>query len=201
MKTFYTTLIFALVTVAANAATVSISWSITTGVYRLEDRTLSPLSNGTATAGDGTLIQLGYYSLASLANPFAGSWVTLASTTMGDDGIELPGKFGTTTILGGTPFPAPAVGTPLAVRFFDGTSEASSSYFNAVANTAGAWNFVAPNDPAPTITIVIDKDPNIKFQSVGGAFSTQIAVPEPSALILASVALSFSLLTRRRQKN
>lgn len=201
MKTFYTTLIFAIATVAANAATVAINWSITTGIYRLENKTLSPLSNGTAAAGDGTLIQLGYYSLASLANPFAGSWVTLASTTMGDDGIELPGKFGTTTILGGTPFPAPAVATPLAVRFFDGTSEAGSSFFNAVSHTGGAWNFVAPNDPAPSITIVIDKDPNIKFQSVGGAFSTQLAVPEPSAILLASVALSLSVMTRRRQKN
>ena len=198
MKTFYTTLIFAIATVAANAATVSINWSIATGVYRLENKTLSPLSNGTAAAGDGTLIQLGYYSLASLANPFAGSWVTLASTTMGDDGIEQPGKFGTTTILGGTPFSAPAVGTPLAVRFFDGTSEASSSYFNAVANTGGAWNFVAPNDPAPAITIVIDKDPNIKFQSVGGAFSTQLAIPEPSSFLLASLALSLSVVVRRR---
>jgi hypothetical protein len=88
----------------------------------------------------------------------------------------------------------------LAVRFFDGTSEASSSYFNAVANTGGTWNFVAPNDPAPTITIVIDKDPNIKFQSVGGAFSTQLAVPEPSSILLVSVALSLSVMTRRRQK-
>jgi hypothetical protein len=120
---------------------------------------------------------------------------------MGDDGVELAGKFSTSSILGASPFPAPAAGTPLAVRFFDGTSEVSSSYFNAVSNTSGAWNFIAPTDPSPVINIVIDKDSNIKFQAVGGAFSTQIAVPEPSTSILASIAMTASILIRRRQKN
>lgn len=201
MKTFYATLMFAITTLAANAATVVINWSVTTDPIRvLLDKTSTPLSPGTSASGDGTLLQLGYYSLATVSNPFRGSWVTLASTTMGDDGVELAGKFSTSSILGASPFPAPSAGTPLAVRFFDGASVETSSYFNAVSNTSGAWNFIAPTDPSPIINIVIDKDTNIRFEAVGGAFSTQLAVPEPSSFLLASMALSFSVLVRRRHK-
>lgn len=201
MKAFYTTLIFTITALAANAATVVINWSVTTDPIRvLLDKTSTPLSSGTGASGDGTLLQLGYYSLATVSNPFRGSWVTLASTTMGDNGVELAGKFSTSSILGASPFPEPSVGTPLAVRFFDGASEATSSYFNAVSNTSGAWNFIAPTDPSPIINIVIDKDTSIRFEAVGGAFSTQLAIPEPSTMILTSVALATSVLTRRRQK-
>jgi hypothetical protein len=201
MKTFYATLIFTITALAANAATVVINWSVTTDPTRvLLDKTSTPLSSGSSASGDGTLLQLGYYSLATVSNPFRGSWVTLASTTMGDDGVELAGKFFTSSILGASPFPEPSVGTPLAVRFFDGASEETSSYFNAVSNTSGAWNFIAPTDPSPVINIIIDKDSNIKFQAVGGVFSTQIAVPEPSTSILASIAITASMLIRRRQK-
>jgi len=192
---------FAFTTLAANAATVVINWSVTTDPIRvLLDKTSTPLSSGTSASGDGTLLQLGYYSLATVSNPFRGSWVTLASSTMGDDGVELAGKFSTSSILGAPPFPAPSVGTPLAVRFFDGASVETSSYFNSVSNTSGAWNFIAPTDPSPVINIVIDKDTNIRFEAMGGAFSTQLAVPEPSPFLLASMALSFSVLIRRRQK-
>jgi hypothetical protein len=199
MKTTFLFLCYAMSSVAANAATVAINWSVTTDPIRvLLDKNSTPLSAGTGAAGDGTLVQLGYYTLATVSNPFTGSWVSLASSTMGDNGVEIAGKFSTTTILGATPFAAPSVGTPLAIRFFDGVSVATSSYFNAVANTSGAWNFIAPTDPAPVINIVIDKDTNIKFQAVGGAFSTQLAVPEPSSMLLVSVALSMTIMKRRR---
>lgn len=200
MKTFYSALIFTISTLAADAATVVINWSVSSNPSALLlDSNSIPLSAGSPAAGDGTLVQLGYYDQAIITNPFRGNWVVLASTTMGDVGLEVSGRFSTTTILGGTPFAEPSAGTPLAIRFYDGTSEATSTYFNAVGNTSGVWNFVTPSDPAPVMNIVIDKVSGIKFQS-GDVFKTQIAIPEPSSLLLASVALSFSVLTRRRQK-
>lgn len=200
MKTIYSALIFTITALAADAATVAINWSVSSNPSALLlDSNSNPLSAGSAATGDGTLVQLGYYDQAIITNPFRGNWVVLASTTMGDDGLEVSGRFSTTTILGGTPFPEPSAGTPLAIRFYDGTSVGTSTYFNAVGNTSGGWNFVTPSDPAPVMNIVIDKVSGIKFQS-GDVFKTQIAIPEPSSLLLASVALSFSVLNRRRQK-
>jgi len=186
---------------SAQAATVIVNWSVASNPSALLlDSVSNPLSAGSAASGDGTLVQLGYYDQAIIANPFRGNWVILASTAMGDAGLEIAGRFSTTTILGGTPFAEPPSGTPLAIRFYDGTSEATSTYFNAVGNTNGGWNFVPPSDPASVMNLVIDKVSGIKFQS-GDVFKTQIAIPEPSAILLAAVALSFSVLSRRRQKN
>ena len=200
MKTFYSAMIFTITTLAADAATVVINWSVSSNPSALLlDSTSNPLSAGSAATGDGTLVQLGYYDQAIITNPFRGNWVVLASTTMGDAGLEASGRFSTTTILGGTPFAEPSTGTPLAIRFYDGTSVATSTYFNAVGNTSGGWNFVKPLDPAPVMNIVIDKVSGIKFQS-DDVFKTQIAIPEVSSLLLVSIALSFSLLSRHRQK-
>lgn len=199
MKTIYTAIIFLVGIVAANAATIVINWSVSAD-RTLQDITATPLSAGTGSPGNGTLVQLGYYSFATLTNPFSGTWVSLAATTIGDDGIEVPGRFSTSSILGGA-FSAPSVGMPLAIRFYDGTSVASSLHFNAASNTNGTWSFVAPSDPAPTMNLVIDKSSGIVFQSgVVGAFSTQLTIPEPSAMVLFLVGFSIITLNRRRHK-
>lgn len=158
MKTLYTTLsITSLLICCSQAASVIINWSVTSDPTRnLENRVALPLSAGSSALGDGTLVQLGYYSSATQASPFSGIWVTLATTSIGDDLVDVSGKFATTSTLIGGAFAAPAVGTPLAVRFFDGVSVATSSYFNAVSDSSGGWNFVAPTDPTPNINIVID---------------------------------------------
>ncbi len=189
--------------ITANAATVVINWSVTTEPgRRLVDRSFSPLSSGTGAAGDGTLVQLGYYDAATPAKPFIGKWVTLDSTTMGDDGIEEFGKFATSSTLGDEPFLAPAVGTPLAIRFFDDVSIGQSTYFNAASNTDGSWNFLAPDDPATVIDMVIDKAGGVVFRSRFFPFTTSIhvPVPEPTASLLAALGLSMVFLRRRRGK-
>lgn len=201
MKTLFTILSIASLQVCSSrAASITINWSVTSDPTRnLENRIALPLSAGSSVAGDGTLIQLGYYSSATQATPFSGSWVTLATTSMGDDSIDISGKFTTTTILGDGAFIAPSVGTPLAVRFFDGISVATSSYFNVVSNTSGGWNFIAPIDPTPNINIVIDKTAGVVFQSGEvGAFQTSLAVPEPSSSLLIGIAATSLLLRRRR---
>ena len=202
MKSLFTILSFASLQVCSiQAASVIINWSVTSDPTRnLENHIALPLSAGSAATGDGTLVQLGYYSSATQVTPFAGTWVTLATTSMGDDSVNISGKFATTSTLVGGAFAAPSVGTPLAIRFFDGVSVGTSSYFNAVSNISGGWNFVAPTDPTLSLNMVIDKTSDIVFQSGEvGAFQTRLAIPEPSSLLLIGVATSTLLLRRRRE--
>jgi hypothetical protein len=187
---------------SANAASLIVNWSMTPSDGRqLTNRTASPLSAGSALSGDGTLLELGYYSMASVSDPFAGSWTILSTSTMGDDGIEVAGRFSTSSILGGGALPGLTSSTPLAIRFYDGTSVANSTYFNAVSNTSGSWNYITPNDPSPVLNLAIDKGASIVFQNgLSGTFSTQIAIPEPSAILLCFLGAAISLLSRHRKK-
>lgn len=198
MKTSFTVLCLLLLVITANAASLVINWSMNpSDGRRLVNRTASPLSAGTTASGDGTLLELGYYSMASISNPFSGDWMVLASSSIGDDGVEVAGRFSTTTILGTSVFPSLTTSTPLSIRFYDGTTVANSSYFNAVSNSNGSWNYVVPTDPAPVLNLAIDKLPTIVFESVGpGAFSTVLPIPEPSHILLVVVG-GFIAVSRR----
>lgn len=201
MKTQLCIFVLAASIAGVDAATLLINWSVTTvDVRRLTNRTSSPLSAGTSLPGDGTLLELGYYSMASVSNPFGGLWVVLATSTIGDDGVEIAGSFSTKSILGPSSDPFLTTNTPLSIRFYDGTSVANSSYFNAVSNTSGAWNYVVPTIPTPAINIVIDKTNEIVFQDGGsGAFRTVLPIPEPSISVLAVIG-GLVALTRRTRK-
>jgi hypothetical protein len=201
MKTLFS--IFGVVaTVAgADAASILVNWSVTTvDVRRLTNRTSSPLSAGTSAPGDGTLLELGYYSSASVSNPFQGSWTVLATSTTGDDGMNVAGSFSTKSILGPSSDLLLTTTTPLAIRFYDGTSVGNSTYFNAVSNTSGAWNYIVPSSPSPVINIVIDKTNDVVFQDGGsGAFRTVLPIPEPSMTTLTMIGGLFALIRRRRK--
>lgn len=201
MKTLFRILSVAVLVAGADAASVLVTWSVTTvDVRRLTSRTSSPLSAGTSASGDGTLLELGYYSSASVSNPFQGFWTVLATSTIGDDGMNVAGSFSTKSILGPSNDPSLTTSTPLAIRFYDGTSVGNSTYFNAVSNTSGAWNYIAPTTPSPVINIVIDKTNNIVFQDGGsGAFRTVVPIPEPSHMILIAVGGLVALSRRRRE--
>lgn len=201
MKTLFNILSFVASIVGADAASILVNWSVTTeDVRQLVDRTSSPLGAGTAAPGDGTLLELGYYSSASISNPFQGSWTVLATSTIGDDGMGVAGSFSTKSILGASSDPLLTTGTPLAVRFYDGTSVGGSTYFNTVSNTSGAWNYITPTSPSPVINIVIDKTNDVVFQDGGsGAFRTVLPIPEPSIVGL-SLLGSFLVLVRRSRK-
>lgn len=199
MKTLFSILSVVASVAWADAASILVNWSVTTvDMRRLTNRTSSPLSSGTSAPGDGTLLELGYYSSASVSNPFQGSWTVLATSTTGDDGMNVAGSFSTKSILGPSSDPLLITTTPLAIRFYDGRSVGTSTYFNAVSNTSGAWNYIVPTSPSPVINIVIDKTNDVVFQDGGsGAFRTVLAIPEPSMAILTMIGGLFTLVRRR----
>ena len=199
MKTLFSILSVVASVAWADAASILVNWSVTTvDMRRLTNRTSSPLSAGTSAPGDGTLLELGYYSSASVSNPFQGSWTVLATSTTGDDGMNVAGSFSTKSILGPSSDPLLITTTPLSIRFYDGRSVGTSTYFNAVSNTSGAWNYIVPTSPSPVINIVIDKTNDVVFQDGGsGAFRTVLAIPEPSMAILTMIGGLFTLVRRR----
>lgn len=198
MKTHFFLICILLSPAISSAASLVINWSMEpSDGRRLTNRTASPLSAGTSISGDGTLLELGYYSMATTSNPFAGSWMVLSASSIGDDGIEVAGRFSTSTILGAGTFPGLTTSTPLSIRFYDGTSVANSTYFNAVSNVTGTWNYIIPNDPAPILNLTISKDFSV-FQGETGDYRTTIPIPEPSQMLL--VVGGFIALLRRRRE-
>ena len=178
----------------ANAASVTIQWSTNS---LLQGNGLSSLGPGTSADGDGALLQLGYFSNATLASPFAGHWIVLATGTVGDQGVDQAGLFSISTILTDGPFAQPAVGTPLGVRFFDGTSEAASSFYNTAVNNDGSGLWVSPADPAPSITLTLSKAASALEAGEINGFRTTIPVPEPGTAALCLLSLGALLCNRR----
>lgn len=187
----------------------------------------SPLING-----DGAILQLGYYSSATVGNNFLGTWIPLTGegslntggstdsvggttfndTTIGDavnDGGAGAGQFalslkfdaGVSNTFNSLPG---ATTIPLAIRIYNGTTIASSTHFNVVSRDAWLWQ--TPAEPAPfppTIAISLDQ-PGLEWESIAvngqapsTAFTTSIAVPEPSSVFLFGLGLA-SLISRRR---
>ncbi len=204
MKTLPMLCLFAVaISPHAQAASVYLKSATLAGVT-LQDASGNPLSAGSSLAGDGTLLEFGYYSAATSATPFAGIWnaltvpdsAGLVVTTIGDappwpNGFFSMGLHLDTTLPG-----FPADGTPIALRFYDGKTRKNSVAFNAVANTSGKWNL---DLTAEQTVISIGPDPNIVWQ--GGpvsAFRTTIPIPESGAAALLATALAAALLVRRR---
>lgn len=174
----------------------------------LKDLNGTSLTAGTPADGDGTILQLGYYTAATTSAPFAGEWVAMTGsgisyqTTIGDSGNNPNGTFKIEVLFtqGSYLFIEPAVGTPLALRYYNSTSLAASTYFNAVTNTTGVFNWVAPADPTSTAML------NLGLSSVGivwqdgsgSAFRTTIPIPEPSSSALLAL-LSLGVMAVRRR--
>lgn len=174
----------------------------------LKDLNGTSLTAGTPADGDGTILQLGYYTAATTTAPFAGEWVAMTGsgisyqTTIGDSGNNPNGTFKIEVLFtqGSYLFIEPAVGTPLALRYYNSTSLAASTYFNAVTNTTGVFNWVAPADPTSTAML------NLGLSSVGivwqdgsgSAFRTTIPIPEPSSSALLAL-LSLGVMAVRRR--
>jgi len=189
----------------------------------LRDSQLNPLTAGTTADGDGAVIQLGYYSQATAANNFLGTWVPLSGqgslntgpvdgsspsigynqTSIGDinasaDGagtfaLSLTFTTGSATI--GNSLPG-STSIPLAIRFYNGTSIANSTEFNVVS--ADQWLWQTPSDNPPLVTISLSES-NLEW--LGGAASAfKTAVPEPSTAVLAMMS-GCALILRRRRRN
>lgn len=200
--TFFAFASICLVTPAT--ATTVIMQNIVPNGIGLKDINGTLLTAGTASAGDGAVLQLGYYSAATTVNPFAGTWMAITGpgtpyrSTVGDSSGFSAGRFSLSyQFKDGSSF-LPAAGTPLAIRFYDSTSLATANYFNCVSNTDGNWNWAGGlPEPALNLTFSLTSPTQVWQGGAASAFRTTIAVPEPSvALLVASGAL---LAFRRRR--
>lgn len=197
--------VFALFTLNAGGATTNFNIGNTAGT-ELRDFSGNLLTSGLSNVGnDGTVVQFGYYTMATISSPFDGTWIPLSgqgsgnamNSTIGDKGMP-DGRFSYSLAFSSLNPNIPAAGIPMTIRFYDATSLAGSSYFNAVSNTSGLWNWVTPTDLNPLISISLG-DPGIVWQDgSGSAFRTTIAIPEPSCAI--ALALTSGVLVMRRRR-
>lgn len=176
------------------AVSVAVNWSTDRG---LVGRLGAPLTSGTSVDGDGALLQLGYFSLATVADPFAGPWTVLAVGSIGDQGGLADGYFSISTVFESGNFTEPAIGTPLGVRYFNGGAVGTSSYYNTGVNLDGTGLWVAADDPAAVINLELSKVAT-RFEDFSGSFQTSIPVPEPGTGMLCCMAAGALLLCRRR---
>lgn len=188
------------------AATIRIDYKNGAG-YELRDAAGTPLTQGEAAVDqDGAVLQVGYYSLATSSNPFAGEWVPMIGpalfdpffATIGDKGGMGAGLFSRDGGFGDTPagFPDfPLIGTPLSIRFYDATSLAGAAHFNAVSSAS--WTWTGPGDPENVIAMNLTDSVLLWQDGIASAFRTTIPVPEPSACFLAGVSV-LGLMWRRR---
>jgi hypothetical protein len=173
----------------------------------LKDPNGTSLTAGTSADGDGTIFHLGYYTAATTSNPFAGDWVAMTGpgtpyqTTVGDSRNNPNGTFKLQVLFtqGSYSFTEPAVGTPTALRFYDSTSIAASTYFNAVTDTTGIFNWLAPADPTSTARLSLGlSSVGIVWQDgASSAIRTTLAVHEPSCILLEALGLG-ALAVRHR---
>jgi len=206
------------------AAITSVNLDATGDVKIANSNGTTLLTGGTyALDNDGAVLQLGYFSSATVANNFNGTWVALTgegslntafnNTTFGDTNGSFPfndtgdGQFSLTVNFelgsGTSGNSLPTAGTPLAIRFYNSTSVAGATFFETISNDLWLWQ--APLNPpfSPSIDLYIS-DSGGELQSggpapVSGNIATTIpVVPEPTSIALMMLGL-VSLTTRRRR--
>lgn len=181
---------------------------------------VTPLTSGDpSTAGDGAIVQLGYFSASSPSDLFAGEFVALTgigglnsafgNTSVGDDPSEISTILKTGwayfTVQFETTDPSrnqglPAAGTFLAVRFFNCATLEASTHFNTISSSDSQWAWVAPSFPAPSSFLELTDYSNIVWQDAANPGATTIAVPEPAAYaaLLGMATLGLVAMRRRR---
>jgi autotransporter-associated beta strand protein len=127
-------------------------------VTTLKDFSGTDLTQNVAgTNSDGDLMELGYYSESDDSNLFRGTWNVLTKTTTVGDSSDLSGlgdgAFSFSTSFNGTTattyagdagqitdtgVTTPSAGTLLAIRFYDGSTNAAGTLFNVIAAPQGA---------------------------------------------------------------
>jgi PEP-CTERM motif len=178
-----------LLNVRSSAATIT--W-FNSGGTELKDRSGTPLYEGPGVGSyNGDIIQLGFYTLATTANPFAGTWVALTNDTIGDKINNLPGRYNYNTNVSSGEI---LLGTPFVIRFYDSTTLETASFFNAVTDSTGGWN--ARNAP---MTLSLLNSTLIWQDGKPSAFRTTIGIPEPSSLMLLGLGGWAAVNMRRRQ--
>ena len=182
----------------------------------LRDEIGNPLMAGTDAPDDGAIFQIGYF--AAGPSPNWDSFVPISSTpgsnhltTMGDEGGApvddangMGGIFSVALTLDVND-PADAALLPpgypaqLAIRFFNGTSVASSTHYNTVTSNAATWNLNPPATP-PDVPASLNMDAGGLVWESGalGHYQTVLSTaPEPSTTLL--VLLAGAIFLRRRR--
>ena len=190
-----------------NASSVLIRWQNSIG-HELKNQFDDFLRSGVlGVPGDGTALELGYYSLATTTSPFAGAWIPFTgqsvlggqTTTIGDK-FTGPGLFSIESQYHTEydPFIIAAVGHPLSIRFYDQFTGLAPRYFNTVSSV----NWVLqplPEDSVSLMTMDLSQSP-LRWeggQASNSAFKTVLRIPEPGSLLLVGLS-SICLFFRRR---
>jgi hypothetical protein len=168
------TLVLALVgrpAIAANAETRTTVVIDSGGHSLYADPWGNTLLNGGESNGEGALVEVGYYSAATVGNDFAGTWTPLAIQqpsigTSTADGAD-SGSIAATILISGS-VAGPPAGTPLAIRFYSQATVAGSYAYNAVSSDDWVWQSQAAPPVDPVIILSLN-NPNLKW--VGGAAS------------------------------
>lgn len=219
----------ALLALAMETAAAIVTVNFNSGdqmVYNSDMATV--LTGGTTSDGDGAVLQLGYFSMATSANPFAGTWTPLtgeggansgfATTSVGDTTANgaLSGTFGMNLVFDTTDsarnVSLPAAGIPLGIRIYNAPSIGGSTHYMTISSTATSWQWLTPADaPGPALTLSLNAS-DLRLEDgtpagsavgtpTGGSFSTTVPVPEPSAFALqAMVALAASCMRNRSRR-
>lgn len=225
MKTLLCCLAFSLVSVSISDAAI-VTFTIDSTGYLIQNSTGTNLTAGTSADFDGAIVQVGYFSSATLGNNFSGTWVPLTGiggssgvlTSIGDAGNSGAGNIFTnplnidTTIATNTP----TVGTPLAIRFYDNTAfsgpNAATKYATVSNTTAGLWTWPTPGSGAtiPTVSmflgdsgLVVADASNLVSGTPNNFIRTTTniaAVPEPSTFTFGALAALAAAGTRRRRR-
>jgi hypothetical protein len=201
-------LLFSLCSAARTWAQNTADLSIDSG-----DSILKSFGN-TSPLAVGDALQFGYYTGATISNPFAGTWVALTGDGGIDNGSGSPGAnftvigraadsgagagqfaFSSLTFTTGsatTGLNLPSAGQLMAVRFYNGATVIGSTYYGAASDAS--WQWVSPASPASTMVFKLS-DPGIDWLGNNIAFTgtaTTIAViPEPNVALLALLGLLF----------
>ncbi|MES2568594.1 MAG: PEP-CTERM sorting domain-containing protein [Verrucomicrobiota bacterium] len=204
----------------------STSVSIDSGTSTIRDNQNVLLSAGLSGDGDGAVIQIGYYSQATAANNFAGTWIPLSGNESANTGGVVvgssPAQTFNTTSIGDTNANSNGNGTfaftlsfvqgdagtgnnlpgstsiPLSIRFYNKATVAESSFFNVVSDDLWLWQTPAeaPSSPLMELTLL---DPNLEWLGgAGSEFMTTIAIPEPGSATLLLAGITGLALRRRR---
>lgn len=128
---------------------------------------------------EGALVEVGYYSSATVGNDFAGTWTPLGlgrlSIGSSPSGAAGPGTIAVSVTVPST-VTGPPAGTPLAIRFYSQPTAAASYTYNAVSSDDWLWQpqAVPPLDPVIILSL---NNPNLNW--IGGqasAFKTSVLI-------------------------
>ncbi len=216
MKRYFAAFLLSLACVAVPAHAVTTVITMDSGSQTMTNNAGAALSGGTTANGNGTVIQLGYFTGATAANNFSGTWVPLTgagsantaynTTSIGD--LNANGAGDGTFAFDNLVFDPAVAGQnqnlpgsttiPLAIRFYNTTTTGAATEINTVSSDLWLWKTpAAPSPLPPTINISLD-DAGLEWQNGPSSAFKTTAVPEPSRILLGMMGLAFVGLRRRR---